>query len=170
MNETMTVKDAELRLDQLKNGKIPPKEVPTLANPMYTKAYDGFMKHGTTCNTLIGCMWQRINTFVGGTVDGVEDDSKYGCYFAVPINTVLKANEANEVMYRTTAKSLITDDTGRVTGVTCEMYDGTPVTLHANKAVILVTGGIFAGNRLGGNAISEILVSGRIAGQAAAAE
>ena len=125
---------------------------------------------GTTCNTLIGCMWQRINTFVGGTVDGVEDDSKYGCYFAVPINTVLKANEANEVMYRTTAKSLITDDTGRVTGVTCEMYDGTPVTLHANKAVILVTGGIFAGNRLGGNAISEILVSGRIAGQAAAAE
>lgn len=52
MNETMTVKDAELRLDQLKNGKIPPKEVPTLANPMYTKAYDGFMKHGTTCNTL----------------------------------------------------------------------------------------------------------------------
>ena len=123
---------------------------------------------GTTCNTLIGCMWQRINTFVGGAVDGVEDDSKYGCYFAVPINTVLKANEANEVMYRTTAKSLITDDTGRVTGVTCEMYDGTPVTLHANKAVILATGGFFAGNRLGGNAISEILVSGRIAGQAAA--
>lgn len=52
MSKTMTVKDAELRLDQLKNGKIPPKEVPTLANPMYAKAYDGFMKHGTTCNTL----------------------------------------------------------------------------------------------------------------------
>ena len=33
-----------------------------------------------------------------------------------------------------------------------------------------VTGGFFAGNRLGGNTISEILVSGRIAGQAAAAE
>ena len=52
MNKTMTVKDAELRLEQMKNGKIPPKEVPTLANPMYAKAYDGFMKHGTTCNTL----------------------------------------------------------------------------------------------------------------------
>ena len=37
MNKTMTVKDAELRLDQLKNGKIPPKEVPTLANSMYQK-------------------------------------------------------------------------------------------------------------------------------------
>ena len=52
MSNTMTVKDAELRLDQLKNGKIPPKEVPTLANPMYAKAYDGFLKLGTTCNTL----------------------------------------------------------------------------------------------------------------------
>ena len=52
MDKKMTVKDAELRLEQLKNGKIPPKEVPTLANPMYAKAYDGFMKHGTTCNTL----------------------------------------------------------------------------------------------------------------------
>ena len=52
MDKKMTVKDAELRLDQLKNGKIPPKEVPTLANPMYAKAYDGFLKLGTTCNTL----------------------------------------------------------------------------------------------------------------------
>ena len=52
MIRTMTVKDAELRLDQLKNGKIPPKEVPTLANPMYAKAYDGFLKLGATCNTL----------------------------------------------------------------------------------------------------------------------
>ncbi len=33
-----------------------------------------------------------------------------------------------------------------------------------------VTGGIFAGNRLGGNAITEILVSGRIAGESVAAE
>ena len=52
MIRTMTVKDAELRLDQLKNGKIPPKEVPTLANPMYAKAYDGFLRFGTLCNTL----------------------------------------------------------------------------------------------------------------------
>ena len=52
MDKKMTVKDAELRLEQMKNGKIPPKEVPMLANPMYAKAYDGFMKHGTTCNTL----------------------------------------------------------------------------------------------------------------------
>ena len=52
MSKTMTVKDAELRLDQLKNGKILPKEVPILANSMYAKAYDSFMKYGSTCNTL----------------------------------------------------------------------------------------------------------------------
>jgi len=33
-----------------------------------------------------------------------------------------------------------------------------------------VTGGIFAGNRLGGNAISEILVSGKIAGESVTAK
>ena len=52
MSKAMTVKDAELRLEQMKNGKIPPKEVPTLANPMYAKAYDGFLRFGTLCNTL----------------------------------------------------------------------------------------------------------------------
>ena len=52
MDKEMTVKDAALRLEQMKNGKIPPKEVPTLANPMYAKAYDGFLKLGATCNTL----------------------------------------------------------------------------------------------------------------------
>ena len=52
MSKRMTVKDAQLRLDQLKNGKIPSKEVPTLANPMYAKAYEGFLKYGSACNTL----------------------------------------------------------------------------------------------------------------------
>ena len=52
MSKRMTVKDAQLRLDQLKNGKIPSKEVPTLANPIYAKAYEGFLKHGSACNTL----------------------------------------------------------------------------------------------------------------------
>ena len=33
-----------------------------------------------------------------------------------------------------------------------------------------VTGGIFAGNRLGGNAISEIIVSGRIAAKSVMSE
>ena len=52
MRETMNVKDAQLRLEQLKNGKIPPRETPALANPMYAKAYDGFLKYGSACDTL----------------------------------------------------------------------------------------------------------------------
>ena len=52
MRETMNVKDAQLRLEQLKNGKILPRETPVLANPMYVKAYEGFLKYGSACNTL----------------------------------------------------------------------------------------------------------------------
>ena len=55
--------------------------------------------------------------------------------------SVEEANEANTVYYRTTANSLITDESGAVVGVEAEMYDGTKVTLHANQGVILATGG-----------------------------
>ena len=52
MSKTMTVTDAHLRLDQLKNGRIPSKETPLLGNPIYQKAYDGFLRFGALCNTL----------------------------------------------------------------------------------------------------------------------
>ena len=52
MSKTMTVTDAQLRLDQLKNGRIPSKETPVLENPIYQKAYDGFLRFGALCNTL----------------------------------------------------------------------------------------------------------------------
>ena len=44
----------------------------------------------------------------------------------------------------TTAESLITDESGRVTGVKATRYDGTPVTAYATKGVILATGGYAA--------------------------
>ena len=50
----------------------------------------------------------------------------------------------NAVLLRTNAENLIVED-GRVTGVTGTQFDGTPVTVHANKGVILTTGG-FAAN------------------------
>ena len=53
----------------------------------------------------------------------------------------MKANEANKIMTRTTANELITDESGRVTGVKATQFDGTPVTVMANKGVILATGG-----------------------------
>lgn len=54
--------------------------------------------------------------------------------------------QGGTIMYETTGKSLIQDSTGRVVGVNAEQADGTKVTLHANKAVILATGGY--GNNL----------------------
>ncbi len=93
--------------------------------------------------TLIGCLWQRENAPLGGNVAGNNHSSKWGTYFKVPENTLLNANSANQVMTRTTATELITED-GRVTGVKAVQYDGTPVTAHANKGVILATGGYAA--------------------------
>jgi fumarate reductase flavoprotein subunit len=93
--------------------------------------------------TLIGCLWQRINPVVGGKVDNVNYDGKWGAYFKVMENTLLKANPKNKIMYRTTAKSLITKN-GRVTGVKAVQYDGTDVEVTAKKGVILATGGYAA--------------------------
>ncbi len=97
----------------------------------------------TKQSTLIGCLWQRENAPVGGVVDGVEYASKWGAYFAVPYNTMVTANENNKVMLRTTANELIVEN-GKVTGVKATQYDGTEVTLHATKGVILATGGYAA--------------------------
>lgn len=114
------------------------------ANKEWLSDQGSVFNWGVTTNTLIGCLWQRINTFQGGTIENVEGSGKYACYFAVPLNTVSKANEANSVMYRTTATKLLTDDSGRVNGIEAVKYDGTKVTLHANKGVILATGGFGA--------------------------
>ena len=90
--------------------------------------------------TLIGCLWQRENAPLGGNVAGNNHSSKWGTYFKVPENTLLSANSKNQVMTRTTATELITEE-GKVTGVKAVQYDGTPVTAHADKGVILATGG-----------------------------
>ena len=49
----------------------------------------------------------------------------------------------NKILLRTTAKALLQDG-DRITGVEAEQYDGTKVTLHANKGVVLATGGYAA--------------------------
>ncbi|NLD48431.1 MAG: FAD-binding protein [Clostridiaceae bacterium] len=98
-------------------------------------------QNASSTGTLIGCLWQRINRFIGGMVNGEEIEGKWGAYFAVPLNTVLNANEKNTIMYRTKATELITDSKGRVTGVKAVKYDGTEVEITANMGVILATGG-----------------------------
>lgn len=49
---TTTVQDAQMRLDQLKEGRLPAQDTPVLASPLYARAYDGYLHHGTICNTL----------------------------------------------------------------------------------------------------------------------
>lgn len=97
--------------------------------------------------TLIGALWNRENEYIGATFDddgdGKNETGRWGAYFAPPKRTVLK-NPANKIMCRTDAKELIVEG-GRVTGVKAVMFDGTPVTAHAKKGVILATGG-FAAN------------------------
>ncbi len=91
--------------------------------------------------TLIGCLWQRINGFDGGMVNGEKVEGKWGTYFAVPINTILSANDKNEIMYLTTATDLITDADGKVTGVKAVKQDGTELEITADMGVVLATGG-----------------------------
>ncbi len=96
--------------------------------------------------TLIGALWYRENEFVGATIDGVDYAGRWGTYFKAPMNTLLNTAETaafNKIMLRTTANELIYED-GKVTGVKATQYDGTEVTAHATKGVILATGGYAA--------------------------
>ncbi len=96
--------------------------------------------------TLIGALWYRENEFVGATIDGVSYGGRWGTYFVAPMNTILNTSEtaaSNKIMLRTTADSLIYED-GKVTGVNATRYDGTAVTAHAAKGVIIATGGYAA--------------------------
>ncbi|MBR2824529.1 MAG: FAD-dependent oxidoreductase [Clostridia bacterium] len=83
--------------------------------------------------TLIGALWYRENEYL-------PQDGNWGTYFTGPVKVIGKDN----IMLRTTATDLIIED-GRVTGVKAVKYDGTEVTAHATKGVVLATGG-FAAN------------------------
>ena len=106
--------------------------------------------HEDTQQTLIGALWYRENEFIGAEVDTDGDGTKesypgrWGTYFVAPLTAMYKANPANKLMLRTTAKSLIKEG-GRVIGVKAERYDGTEITAYAAKGVIVATGG-FAAN------------------------
>ena len=99
--------------------------------------------------TLIGALWYRENEFIGANVDTDGDGEteeyggRWGTYFVAPMTSFLNANEENQIMLRTTADELIVED-GRVTGVKATRFDGTEVTAHAAKGVILATGGYAA--------------------------
>ena len=105
--------------------------------------------HEDTQPTLIGALWYRENEFIGANVDTDGDGTpenypgRWGTFFVAPVNAFLKANQANQIMLRTTVNELIRES-GRVVGVKAKRYDGTEITAYATKGVILATGGYAA--------------------------
>ena len=106
--------------------------------------------------TIVGALWNRENDFMGCDLDGdgkADPDGKnatgktvFNTYFATTENTLTKKVDnasANKIYLRTKAKSLIYAN-DKVTGVKATEYDGTKLTLHANKGVVLATGGYAA--------------------------
>ena len=86
--------------------------------------------------TLIGALWYRENDFV-------RPKAQWETYFQPMLSAFNEGSEKNQIMLRTDAQELILDG-DRVVGVKAVMYDGTEVTAHANKGVILATGGYAA--------------------------
>lgn len=81
-----------------------------------------------------------------------EDPNTYAMMFydcapesqAAQDQFVRMVSDVDTILYETTAKTLITDESGAVVGVTAERYDGTQITIRANS-VVVCTGG-FAGS------------------------
>lgn len=116
----------------------------------------GALFDNATQPTIVGALWNRENDFLGSDLDGdgkadpdgsnASGKTVWSTYFAPTRNTLLNTvenHEDNEIMLRTKAEELIVED-GKVTGVKATRYDGTEVTLHANKGVVLATGGYAA--------------------------
>lgn len=107
----------------------------------------GSVFDGSKQLTLIGALWYRENVQVGADFDadgdGENEKGNWDAYFAAPRRTILEADEANEIMVRTKAEELI-EENGRITGVKAVRYDGTEVIAHAEKGVIIATGGYAA--------------------------
>lgn len=86
--------------------------------------------------TVLGAMWPRTHGL----------SASVGVGFINPLAEDAKRNGA-EFMLETEAEELIIED-GRVVGVKAVKSDGTQVTLHATKGVIMATGGFGANAKM----------------------
>lgn len=90
---------------------------------------------GESLFTVLGAMWPRTHKFMTSTP---------------LIDTLTKAAEKEGVKLYTevAAKSLITDENGKVVGANCEKADGTKVTVNTKKGVIITSGGYGANPKM----------------------
>ena len=98
---------------------------------------------------ITGEIWFRGNKMTGANVD-IDDDGtpehyegNWGAYFMAPYHVFIKANPKNQILKSTSAYELITKD-NRVVGVKAQRQDGSKVTAHASKGVIIASGGYAA--------------------------
>ena len=94
------------------------------------------MEFAPAINSASGSLYMRTHTSVMPNGTG---------YFKAFQDTLATRGDLFTAKMDTTGESLITDESGKVVGVNATHKDGHKVTLHANKGVILATGG-FAGN------------------------
>ncbi len=85
--------------------------------------------------TVTGGMWPRAHK----PVDPV------GTGFFNTYENYMESHDGLDIMLNTEALEILADDSGRITTVIAEGETGNKITLHANKAVIVATGG-FAKN------------------------
>lgn len=86
--------------------------------------------------TVLGGLWPRMHSLTTQVGHGFIDPFVTAC-----------ENNGVEIITDTAAKELISED-GKIIGVIAEKTDGTPVTVHANKAVVMATGGYGANPKM----------------------
>ena len=100
-----------------------------------------------TQGLIVGGLWYRSNQMTGAEVT-IEGQTKFyernmGAYVMAPYAAIVNADAHNKVMTLTSAEDLIVSD-GRVSGVRALCDDGSKLTAHARKGVIIATGGYAA--------------------------
>lgn len=85
--------------------------------------------------------WRVHNSPGGGGQTNGE-----GGEISVPLTLYYENNLGGEILYNTPLKSLLTDESGRVTGAVCTSENGGELVIHARKGVVIATGG-YAQNR-----------------------
>ncbi len=95
---------------------------------------------GEESHGIIGDSWLRWCT---------SSKHKSGIAYIEVLQDAIKENNYNVDVHKSvTGKSLIIDDNGKVVGVNAVGDDGTTYVLHANKGVVLATGGFAANNEM----------------------
>ena len=119
---------------------------PDLVRILTFNAKDGLdwiVGHGMTFTDTIGqgagSLWQRTHTSVRQMGTG---------FIQTYVETLNSFGERYTLLHSTTAKTLLKDENGAIVGATAEDRLGNTYTIHANKGVVLSTGGFAANGQM----------------------